>query len=239
MRQIVLDTETTGLDPSSGHRIIEIGCIELIDRRPTDNVFHCYLNPQRKVEKGALAVHGIDDDFLLDKPTFASIADEFLKFIIDCDVIIHNAAFDVSFIDAELRLADKKYKPFASYCTVIDTLMLARRLYPGQRNSLDALCNRLEIDNSQRDLHGALLDARLLASVYLHLTGGQISLFSLQEKQSLQTHNEKLPINNTTTSANFNLIVQHANNTELQQHNDYLQTIAKKSGDQCVWLTSD
>jgi len=177
MRQVVLDTETTGLETAAGHRIIEIGCIELVNRRRTSRTFHRYVNPERAVDWGALQVHGIDDDFLASQPTFALVAREFIEFVQGAELIIHNADFDVDFINVELRrLEGDLPRDIRDRCAVLDTLALARRMHPGQRNSLDALAKRYEIDNSQRDLHGALLDARILAEVYLTMTGGQASL---------------------------------------------------------------
>jgi len=173
MRQVVLDTETTGLEVGKGHRLIEVGCIELLERRPTQRKFHRYLNPQRAIDEGARAVTGISDEFLLDKPLFAQIADELLEFIGDAELIIHNAAFDLAFLDAELALADARHGSLSSRARVLDTLALAREKYPGQKNSLDALCKRLGVDNTHRELHGALLDAELLADVYLAMTAGQ------------------------------------------------------------------
>lgn len=173
MRQVVLDTETTGLEASKGHRIIEIGCIELSERRATGRSFHRYLNPQRLIDEGAMAVHGISNEFLVDKPLFAEIVEELLTFIDGAEVLAHNAKFDVSFLDAELAIAGSHYGRFRDRVTVIDTLAMARELFPGQRNGLDALCKRLGVDNSHRQLHGALLDAQLLAEVYLGMTAGQ------------------------------------------------------------------
>jgi DNA polymerase-3 subunit epsilon len=173
MRQIVLDTETTGLEVSKGHRIIEIGCIELAERRPTGRTFHRYLNPERVIDDGALAVHGISAEFLADKPRFAEIAAELIEFIAGAELIIHNAEFDVGFLDAELTATDAQLGRVAQHATVLDTLALAREKYPGQKNNLDALCKRLNVDNRGRDLHGALLDAQLLTEVYLAMTGGQ------------------------------------------------------------------
>ena len=173
MRQIVLDTETTGLEVSKGHRLIEIGAIELTERRPTGRTFHRYVNPQRIIDDGALAVHGISNEFLNDKPLFAEIARELIEFVSGAELIIHNAAFDVAFLDAELALADSAFGRVTDHAQVLDTLPLAREKYPGQKNNLDALCKRLNVDNSHRDLHGALLDAQLLAEVYLAMTGGQ------------------------------------------------------------------
>ena len=176
MRQIVLDTETTGLEPADGHRIIEIGCVELLNRRLTGNTFHVYINPDRTIDAGAIEVHGISNESLADKPRFSEIADEFIAFIRDAELIIHNAPFDVGFLNHEFSLLDESPGLVTDYCTVLDTLTLARRMHPGQRNSLDALCRRYEIDNSRRELHGALLDAEILADVYLSMTGGQVSL---------------------------------------------------------------
>ena len=177
MRQIVLDTETTGLEPQQGHRIIEIGCVELLHRRLTGNTFHRYINPERQVEEGAVEVHGLTDGFLADKPRYGDIVQEFVDFLRGADeIIIHNAPFDVGFLDAEFERLGGDWGPLEAYATIADSLRLARTLHPGQRNSLDALCRRYEIDNSGRDLHGALLDAELLADVYLAMTGGQAAL---------------------------------------------------------------
>lgn len=175
MRQIVLDTETTGLEPELGHRIIEIGCVELVNRRFTGRTFHQYLQPDRDIDEAALEVHGITREFLADKPRFADIAEEFLAFVRDAELVIHNAPFDVGFLNHELGRLPEPEK-LERYCNILDTLDLARRLHPGQKNSLDALCKRYEIDNSQRTLHGALLDAEILADVYLAMTGGQTAL---------------------------------------------------------------
>jgi DNA polymerase-3 subunit epsilon len=175
-RQIVLDTETTGLEVSRGHRVIEIGCVELIERRRTGRVFHRYLNPGRAVDEGALAVHGLSDAFLADKPPFAAVVDDWLAFIGGAELIIHNAVFDVAFLDAELGLLPRPRGRVADHAGVVDTLALARERYPGQKNSLDALCKRLGVDNAHRELHGALLDASLLADVYLAMTAGQVAL---------------------------------------------------------------
>lgn len=173
MRQVILDTETTGLEVSAGHRIIEIGCVELINRRSTGNRFHRYLNPDRAVDEGAREVHGIDDEFLVGQPRFADVAEEFIEFISDAQLVIHNADFDVEFLNHELKGVPGSPPDIREYCDVLDTLTLARKMHPGQRNSLDALCKRYEVDNSRRELHGALLDAQILADVYLAMTGGQ------------------------------------------------------------------
>ncbi|MEO1079176.1 MAG: DNA polymerase III subunit epsilon [Pseudomonadota bacterium] len=176
MRQVVLDTETTGLEVSQGHRIIEIGCVEIVGRRLTGRHFHCYINPERDIDAGAIEVHGITNTFLADKPLFASIAREFTDFIEDSELIIHNAPFDVGFLDSELNRVDSTAIPLAGRCEITDTLLMARKRHPGQRNNLDALCQRYGVDNSSRELHGALLDAEILADVYLAMTGGQTAL---------------------------------------------------------------
>ena len=228
MRQIVLDTETTGLDPAQGHRIIEIGCVELINRKLTGNHFHHYLQPDRDVDEGALEVHGISNEFLLDKPRFASIADDFLTFVSSAELIIHNAPFDLGFINAELKLVGKNN--LESVSTVLDTLVMAREMYPGQRNSLDALCKRLAIDNSQRTLHGALLDAEILADVYLIMTGGQVSL-SLSVDQNITEH---LP-NVERYAAVKPTPVLCASDDELLAHTIWLEKLQKESESGCVW----
>lgn len=175
-RKVVLDTETTGLEVASGHRVIEIGCVELVDRRVTGRTFHQYLDPGRAIDAGAVAVHGITDEFLRGKPRFADVAGEFIAFIDGAELLIHNAAFDVAFLDAELKLADAGFGCVGDHASVVDTLALAREKYRGQRNTLDALCKRLGIDNSRREVHGALLDAHLLAEVWLAMTAGQVAL---------------------------------------------------------------
>jgi DNA polymerase-3 subunit epsilon len=176
LRQIVLDTETTGLEVSQGHRIIEIGCVELLNRKLTGNHYHCYINPERDIDAGALEVHGISSEFLSDKPVFARVAKDFLDFVAGGELIIHNAPFDIGFLNSELQRLERNQQPLEDANKIIDTLVMARRKHPGQRNSLDALCQRYGVDNSQRDLHGALLDAEILADVYLTMTGGQTAL---------------------------------------------------------------
>ncbi|KRE99508.1 DNA polymerase III subunit epsilon [Frateuria sp. Soil773] len=176
MRQIVLDTETTGLEVRQGHRLIEIACVEMIERRPSGRNYQTYLNPQRAIDEGARQVTGIEDEFLLDKPLFADVVEEFLAFIDGAELIIHNASFDIGFLDAELARAGAHLGRIGDRCSVLDTLAMARERYPGQRNSLDALCKRLGVDNSHRDLHGGLIDAQLLADVYLAMTSGQVAL---------------------------------------------------------------
>lgn len=189
MRQIVLDTETTGLEPREGHRIIEVGCVELVNRRITGNDFHYYINPEREIDAGAIEVHGITNESLVGKPLWADISETFLEYIRGAEVVIHNAPFDVGFINAELERQDVALGKMEAYCSVLDSLAMARTLHPGQRNTLDALCKRYGIDNSHRELHGALLDARILSDVYLMMTGGQKSLVLDEEKK--QTSEEQ------------------------------------------------
>ncbi len=235
MRQIVLDTETTGLEPKQGHRIIEIGCVEIVNRRKTDRHFHQYLNPDREIDDGAFNVHGIGNDFLADKPRFADIAQEFIDFIRDSELVIHNAPFDVGFLNAELKKLGRKWGKTEDYCSVVDTLMMAREKHPGQKNNLDALCKRYEIDNSERDLHGALLDARILLDVYLVMTGGQetLSFDSSQEQQAAdQTKARIVDVNRKP------LRVIEATPEELAEHEKYLERIKEESGGKCVWVDS-
>ena len=235
MRQIVLDTETTGLEPKQGHRIIEIGCVEIINRRKTDTHFHQYLNPEREIEDGAFDVHGISNEFLADKPTFADIAQDLIEFIRDSELIIHNAPFDVGFIDAELKQLGKQWGKVEDYCTIKDTLIMAREKHPGQKNNLDALCKRYEIDNSQRDLHGALLDAQILLDVYLKMTGGQeaMSFDSFSDQQTAgQTHAKVSDANRKP------LRVIEPSEEELAAHEKYLQKIKEESGGKCLWIDS-
>lgn len=229
MRQIILDTETTGREINDGHRIIEIGCLELIDRHLTKRHFHCYLNPGRNSEPGALAIHGLSTEFLANKPVFTTIADELINFIKDSQLIIHNAPFDLAFLDNELKLTKKKYKKITDYCKILDTLLLARQLHPGQRNSLDALCKRYNIDHSKRDKHGALLDAELLAHVYLAMTGGQTHLFNEERLTTTQTLDRR---NKGKTITSLPII--YATNEELTAHENRLNHIHRLS-EQCKW----
>ncbi|GMR06345.1 MAG: DNA polymerase III subunit epsilon [Gammaproteobacteria bacterium] len=232
MRQIVLDTETTGLDPHKGHRIIEIGCVELIDRKRTGNELHQYLLPDRKIDAGAIEVHGITNEFLEDKPKFADIVDDFLAYIKDSQLIIHNAPFDVGFINAELKLTGRDLGDTSKYCEVIDSLVMARRMRPGQKNSLDALCRHFNIDNSQRELHGALLDAELLAEVYLALTGGQSALFR-ENEPGKQAHTEKII---RQLDANRPVLpIIHASDEERIQHEAWLDELDSKTTGKCLW----
>lgn len=237
-RQIILDTETTGLRPTEGHRIIEIGCIEMINRRLTGEHFHCYLNPDRIIDPGAVAVHGITNEFLVDKPHFADIVHEFLAFIKGAELIIHNAPFDVGFINHELVLHKKKLGKVEDFCQILDTLPLARQRHPGQKNNLDALCKRYKVDNSKRDVHGALLDAQLLARVYLAMTGGQGSLFTDMIQDNAQ--NSETQTNNATiTLEKLPLPVQRANAEEIGLHEQWLAKMKAKNGGVCVWGESE
>lgn len=225
-RQITLDTETTGIDPKQGHKIIEIGCLELIDRKLTGRQYHVYLNPQRLVDKAAFRVHGISSEFLQDKPLFKEVMPEFLQFIEGAELIIHNAPFDTGFINSELKQALWK-KKLENYCTVLDTLVLARAKHPGQRNNLDALCKRYDVDLSKRTLHGALLDAKILAFVYLAMTGGQSSLFT-ENSSASKKNSEKIQA--PTLPPLINPIVLKASPEELALHQDFLHFLEKKSG---------
>jgi len=231
MRQIVFDTETTGLDPAQGHRVIEVGAIELINRRKTGRTFHKYFRPDREVEAGALAVHGITNEFLSGQPRFAELADELLEFLSGAELVIHNAAFDVAFIDAELQRL-KRGHVVKSLCTVFDTLPLARKLHPGQRNTLDALCKRYSVDNSGRDYHGALLDAQLLLDVYLAMTGGQAKLIL---DDATQRHSGTGATTSTWTRPTGALPVIAANADELAWHDKTLAAIDKASGGKTLW----
>lgn len=235
MRQVVLDTETTGLDPSQGHRIIEIGCVELVDRKLTGNHYHQYINPQREVDAEAMAVHGITNEFLADKPLFREVAEEFMAFVKGADLVIHNAAFDVGFLDHELRHQTPRLGTIADHCTVTDSLMIARQKHPGQKNNLDALCKRYMVDNSSRTLHGALLDSEILADVYLLMTGGQTKLFGADSEKS----GDGLPAAEAIrrlSSDRPRLAVIAADNSELEAHQQRLTAIDKASGGECVWL---
>ena len=231
MRQIILDTETTGLNPKEGHRIIEIGAIELVNRKFTGKRYHQYINPNREVDEGALAVHGITNNFLKDKPTFNEVAISFMEFVSGAELIIHNAPFDIGFIDHELTLFNKKSQTITEVCRVIDTLVMARQIHVGQRNSLDALCKRYGVDNAHREYHGALLDAHLLAQVYLAMTGGQGCLFDeLQVEEKI--HHQKLSA--PKEMIQYNLPVIKASSEELEAHEAQLKKMLEKG--KCLWL---
>lgn len=226
MRQVVLDTETTGIDPKQGHRIIEIGCVELIDRKLTGNHYHVYINPDRIVEQEAIDVHGITNEFLADKPRFSEICDSFYEFVKGAELVIHNAPFDVGFINHEYRLMDSNAPLVNEYCGVLDTLALAKRKHPGQKNNLDALCKRYGIDNSHRELHGALLDSEILADVYLLMSGGQTRLaLDADSEVSDQTATGPLRVKADISR----LVVAKASDAECQEHEAYLDGIGKKA----------
>jgi DNA polymerase-3 subunit epsilon len=228
-RQIVLDTETTGLEPEQGHRIIEIGCVEMIDRRLTGNNFHQYLQPDRDIDAAAIEVHGITNEFLADKPHFTDVATDFIEYVQGAELVIHNAPFDLGFLNAELRRMGSSTQ-MGDLCSVIDTLVMAKKMHPGQRNSLDALCKRYDIDNTHRELHGALLDAEILADVYLMMTGGQVALLldvgsatgeSVQAEDGIRRLQDARPP----------LKIVRATEEELAIH----RRILEKMGEACVW----
>jgi DNA polymerase III subunit epsilon len=239
MRQIVLDTETTGLEPELNHRVIEIGCVELLNRRPTGRNFHRYLNPERDIDDAALAVHGISRNDLDGQPRFAEIADELLAFLAGAELVMHNAAFDVAFLEAELARLPGEPRQLTAICQVLDTLALARELHPGQRNSLDALCKRYEVDNSARELHGALLDARILADVYLAMTGGQGALALVEADAPAHAAADSARGRAPLRSALPPLVVAMASAAELAAHELMLAVIAKASGGRCLWAAAD
>lgn len=233
MRQIVLDTETTGLETAGGHRLIEVGATELINRRASGNVFHRYLNPERDIDEGATAVHGITREQLKDEPKFAEIAEELMDFLRGAELIIHNAPFDVGFIEHELRLIKYPRPKLSDHCAILDTLTMARDMHPGQRNSLDALCRRYEIDNSKRDVHGALLDANLLADVYLAMTGGQADLALEQQNRKSVTTNEYEPGKVDREALDLKLV--RVSDDELRSHESLLRKIAAECPDMPPW----
>lgn len=231
IRQVVLDTETTGMNKNGpvyiGHRIIEIGCVEVINRRLTGRHYHVYIQPDMPVDPEAIQVHGITDEFLLDKPRFDEIADEFIDFIKGADLVIHNAPFDVSFMDQELRFLNKKTQPIEEISTITDTLEMAKQIFPGKRNNLDVLCDRYGIDNKHRVLHGALLDAEILADVYLLMSGGQKDL-NLASNESIKNSSGRQARQNLTP-----LPIIKANREELQAHQERLDLVAKSGS--CLW----
>jgi DNA polymerase-3 subunit epsilon len=234
MRQIVLDTETTGLEPEQGHRIIEIGCVELVDRRLTGNNFHQYLQPDREIDAGAVEVHGITNEFLADKPRFSDIAEDFVNYVKSAELIIHNAPFDVGFLNHELRLVSEDAHRMSDICLITDTLVMAKQKHTGQRNSLDALCKRYSIDNSHRELHGALLDAEILADVYLMMTGGQarLELGSEQAESYGQSSGKEI---RRLPSDRVPLRVIRAKPEELDLHRQRIDAM----GESCVWARED
>lgn len=230
MRQVVLDTETTGLEPSQGHRIIEIGCVEMVNRKLTGRTYHQYINPEREIDDAAIEVHGITNEFLADKPKFAECLEDFKQFVEGSELVIHNAPFDVGFLDHEFALAKSKVR-IDTICGVLDTLQLAKTKHPGQKNNLDALCRRYEIDNSHRELHGALLDSEILADVYLLMTGGQINLsLAGDEAEGGAQKIIRLDANRPP------LTVLRATSEEIENHEEFLQNLDKSSGGECAWL---
>jgi DNA polymerase-3 subunit epsilon len=235
MRQIVLDTETTGLEPEQGHRIIEIGCVEVVNRRRSGRVFHRYLCPDREIDPGALQVHGLTAEFLAGQPRFAEIASELLEFLRGAELIIHNAPFDVAFLDAELGKLPTSPGRIADHCAVLDTLQMARQMHPGQRNGLDALCKRYSVDNSHRELHGALLDADLLLEVYLAMTGGQGAL-TLGESETAATKSMAVK---RAKRPRGTLVVRRASVAELEAHEKRLAALDKASGGKTLWRKLD
>lgn len=230
MRQIVLDTETTGLDPKQGHRIIEIGCVELDGRQLTGRHFHVYLQPDREIDEEAIRVHGITNEFLADKPRFRDVMSEFVAFIQGAELVIHNAAFDVGFINAEFERIKEAPASVAAICGVIDTLDMARKRHPGQKNNLDALCKRYDVDNSNRELHGALLDAEILARVYLAMTGGQTALLLDEVVEETQTQTVTRRLEREATP----LRVVRASAQECEAHDAMLARIQKAAG-KVIW----
>ena len=237
-RSVVLDTETTGMPVTEGHRIIEIGCVELIGRKLSGRNFHVYLQPDREIDEGAIAVHGITDEFLADKPRFKDVAEEFFEFIQGAQLIIHNAAFDVGFINNEFKLIGQHERgDVDNYCTVLDTLLMARERHPGQRNSLDALCKRYDVDNSNRELHGALLDAEILADVYLAMTGGQTSLSLAGQNADGSNSESGISAIRRLSPDRVRTPVVYANAEELAAHQARLAAIEKACGDKPLWVT--
>ncbi|MEP6882549.1 MAG: DNA polymerase III subunit epsilon [Dokdonella sp.] len=233
MRQIVLDTETTGLEVKKGHRVIEIGCVELLERRPSGRTWHTYLNPDRAVDEGARAVHGIEDAFLVDKPRFRDVLTEFLEFVSGAEVIAHNASFDVGFLDAELSMVDPSIGALRTHVQILDTLQLAREKFPGQQNNLNALCRRLGIDNRHRELHGALVDAHLLADVYLAMTAGQGDLgLAMESIESVQSSAFSTPVSGT------GLRILRASAAESEAHARRIAAIDTATSGKCVWFNA-
>lgn len=226
-RQIVLDTETTGLEPSQGHRIIEIGCVEMINRRLTGNNYHQYLQPDREIDEGAQAVHGISNEFLADKPRFPDVIKDFIEYLDGAELIIHNAPFDVGFINHEFKLAGDEFGTVATYCTVIDTLVMARKLRPGKKNNLDILCKEYDVNNQHRELHGALLDSELLAEVYLRMTGGQSTL-SLDSEELSGSSNGAAVIKKLSADRKPIKIIQ-ASDEELKAHQAIVEKMEVES----------
>ena len=233
MRQIVLDTETTGLEPSQGHRIIEIGCVEIVNRRITENTYHQFIQPDRAIDEGAFEEHGISTEFLADKPRFADIVEDFMAFINGAELVIHNAPFDVGFINHELAMLDPVWGGVADHCKITDSLVMARKKHPGQKNNLDVLCKRYFVNNAKRELHGALLDAELLAEVYLHMTGGQENLFQSAQSSESSASSIVRPIRRVDSNRPEMKVIR-ASVEELEAHQEKLS----KLGDACIWKQS-
>lgn len=238
MRQIILDTETTGIDPSQGHRLIEVGCLELVNRRLTGKSFHYYFNPEREVEAEAIAVHGLTNEFLADKPLFASVADEFLAFVKGAELVIHNAPFDVGFINHELALLNRGFGVITDYCSVLDTLVMARARHPGQKNNLDALARRYGADQRDRTYHGALLDSEILADVYLAMTGGQVGL-ALGGEESSGNGERRMDWPRRLPADRRPLPVIKASPDEMTRHHAKLAVLDKAAGGQSLWRQLD
>ncbi len=233
MRQIILDTETTGLEIQQDHRIIEIGCVEMVDRCLTGNNFHQYLQPDRQIDAGAISVHGITNEFLEDKPRFADIVEDLISYLSGAELVIHNAPFDVGFLNHELKRLQQQKPLIEEISSVVDTLVMARKKHPGKRNSLDALCDRYTIDNSRRDKHGALLDAEILSEVYLVMTGGQESLLLDGEDSDATDSNHHRRVN-----LEGELVVMQVDENDLQAHEAYLNRLQQQTDDNCMWLKS-
>ncbi len=234
MRQIILDTETTGLEANNGDRIIEIGCVELVSRRLTGNHYHQYIQPGREVPQDAIEIHGITNEFLVDKPRFELVVKEFMDYVRGAELVIHNAAFDMGFINMELARLGSEWGKIDDHCTILDTLTMAREMHPGQRNTLDALCKRYYIDNSSRTLHGALLDSEILADVYLAMTGGQTALLLDAESANNDSHGDShLSTDMSIERPSLNLLL--ANESELAAHHNYMAMVAKSAGGKSLW----
>ena len=231
MRQIVLDTETTGLETQQNHRIIEIGCVEMVDRRLTGNNFHQYLQPDRQIDAGAISVHGITNEFLEDKPRFADIVEDLISYLQGAELVIHNAPFDVGFLNHELKLLQQQKPLLEEFSTVVDTLVMARKKHPGKRNSLDALCDRYAIDNSRRDKHGALLDAEILSEVYLVMTGGQESLLLDGDASDATDRHQRRRVH-----LEGELVLMQVDKEDIQAHEEYLERLQEQTDGHCMWI---
>ena len=234
MRQIILDTETTGLEPTRGHKIIEIGCVEMVNRKLTGNHYHVYINPQREIDEGAIEVHGITNEFLQDKPLFKDVVDDFIEYVKGAELVIHNAPFDIGFLDHELKNLSSNRGKMEDICSVLDTLVLARQMHPGQKNSLDALCKRYFIENSHRELHGALLDSEILAEVYLGMTGGQTDLTLTHKQDYLKANRDSEGISRLPENREPFKIIR-ADDDELAAHHKYMEELAESNDGKVIW----